>query len=520
LHLNISTNENTIEELALKKYSIFIHNTRNYKKLFFTFNKENTNYKIVIEKKELSKGIHIITIFNENNIPVLERLIFNEFEDALNTKLKIRNLKTTYDSTFVSVANTSNEKMYVSASFLPSKTKAYKPKHTIKSTLLLKPYLKGFIEKPQNYFYPNKNSRKNLDLLLLTQGWSKYNWSTIFNSLPSANFEFENGIDLELKTNKVLKPKQFLLMYSTDNNLIRTIPHNIDTYSLKNTFIKKNSTIDFAIRSNDNFHKITPVLTYSKNSLYESIDVKKFPKSKNIELQVSNFKTIRKGVVVLDNVVIKANKIKYDDKPYGGTTMLNAVKMEDLIISPGELVTDFLIGKRFGIDPNAIDLFIERRIPVGCIDGNDLITCQRRNVRVYLDGQEITASLWNIQNMYLDTIKQIYYGRDPGMFAEVIYIYTLSPKETTRKKAVYTEVRVPVGFSMNKEYYTPKYPSFLNETYANYGAIYWKPNIVIEANSKIEFSIPKNYQKEMRVFFEGISEKNTLISKENIIQLD
>ena len=53
----------------------------------------------------------------------------------------------------------------------------------IEAAFLLTPYLKGYIEKPSYYF--NNTDRKKLielDLLLLTQGWSKYDWNDIFYS--------------------------------------------------------------------------------------------------------------------------------------------------------------------------------------------------------------------------------------------------------------------------------------------------------------------------------------------------
>lgn len=47
------------------------------------------------------------------------------------------------------------------------------------SSLLLSPYLKGYIEKPAQYFdYKNEQRFDQLEALMLTQGWTKLDWST------------------------------------------------------------------------------------------------------------------------------------------------------------------------------------------------------------------------------------------------------------------------------------------------------------------------------------------------------
>ena len=64
------------------------------------------------------------------------------------------------------------------------------------------PFIKGF----KNI---NRKKLNELDLLLLTQGWSKYDWNNIFKKPPINNFEFENGIDVTVNLNNSLKKNQF-----------------------------------------------------------------------------------------------------------------------------------------------------------------------------------------------------------------------------------------------------------------------------------------------------------------------
>ena len=527
--LIINTNEETLEIITNNKYKIFIHNSRNYKSYHFNFNSNNLTYKLKLNKNELLKGINIITLFNNKNIPIAEKIIFNESED-LYSKISIKNSKLENDSLSLEIINNSKDNIFYSASILPVNTKAYNPKNNIKSTILLKPYIKGYIQNPEYYFDKTKKDRlKNLNLLFLTQGWSKFNWDNIFSATPKTNYSFENGIQITAKLNSKLKKNQSVLLYSKDNNLVRDIKNTNNPLILKNTFLKKNSIIDFALRSNGNYFKITPVLSYSKTSIIDRLDLNKLEKSKNLELEISNFKSLSKGREILDEVVLKANKLKYNNNAYGANTMLTSFKMEEIMITSGELVADFLEFKRFNVEKqNGTISFIGRRginpSNSNRIDsvsnGGDANTRQRRSVRIYLDDLEITDALWFLDSMYLDTVKEILFGREPSGIAEVIYIYTLTPQEYSTKVAEFSKVKVPIGFINSKVYYNPEYPSYLDETYKNFGAVFWISNNNISNNSKVNIKVPANLQTGFKIFIEGISSTGKLISQKNTIEIE
>ena len=527
--LNILTNNKSLNVLNGKKYRVFIHNTRSYKSIFFDFNNIDKNYVLLLKKQELFKGANIITLFNEKNQPLLERLIFNDLEDS-SSNIKVTTSKINYDSIRATVINYSKEKIFLSSSFLPSSTKAYEPNNNIKSQILLKPYVKGFIENANYYFNASKNKSKDLDLLLLTQGWSKYSWNNIFNNPPKDNFNFENGIDLKLTIKEKLSPKRAVMMFSKENNLIKEFKSNQNPIVLKNTFIKKNSSVDFGLKINDKLLEILPYITYSNYSIKETLNKKHLINYNNFELEVSNFKDLSKDVTVLDEVILEAPKKKINSEPYGAITMLNSVKMKNMIIPSGETIIDFLQFKGFKYTgfkflPKGISQrgrkFTKYDSEGEIIESTSMSEKKDEllspEVRVFLDNNEITFNLWIIESMYTNTVKEVFYGRDPGKVAQVIYIYTLSPQEYASKNSLYSTVKIPIGFNQEKEYYSPKYPSYTNSTYKEFGAIFWKPNIILEPNKAITFSVPKNYQKDAIIFIEGISESGQLISKNQLL---
>ncbi|MBN2868685.1 MAG: hypothetical protein JXK08_08450 [Flavobacteriaceae bacterium] len=415
--LNILTNKKSLNILNGKKYRVFIHNTRSFKNIFFDFNNTDKNYVLLLKKQELFKGVNIITLFNEKNQPVLERLIYNDLENT-SYKIKVTTSKIKYDSIQATIINYSNEKIFLSSSFLPSSTKAYEPNNNIKSQILLQPYIKGFIENANYYFNASKNKSKDLDLLLLTQGWSKYSWNNIFNNTPTDNFNFENGIDVTLTFKEKLNSKQSILIFSDKNNLVKEIKDNQSPVELTNLYLKKDSDFNFGLKFNENTLKINPYINYYNYSLKDVFDKKNLILNKNFEIKVSNFKDLPSNVTVLEEVILKADKKVKEIKPYGVATILTNVKMKDVLIPSGETIIDFLKFKGYGYVNDSI---LPRRK-------------KSRYVRVYLDNNEITNSLWIIESMYTNTVKEVYYGANPGRVNEEIHIYTLSPQEYASKK--------------------------------------------------------------------------------------
>merc|ERR1712065_47473 len=127
-----------------------------------------------IKNDKLFKGTNIITIFNENNTPILERMIFNHSK-VLFARPVVSKLFSSKDSTLVAIQNVSDEKAFMSASFLPVSTLAKDSKVDIYGKFLLEPFVKGDIENAAYYFSDvNRKKLNELDQLLLTQGWSKY----------------------------------------------------------------------------------------------------------------------------------------------------------------------------------------------------------------------------------------------------------------------------------------------------------------------------------------------------------
>lgn len=495
--LNILTNNKSLNVLNGKKYRVFIHNTRSFKNIFFDFNNTDKNYLLLLKKQELFKGINIITIFNEKNQPVLERLIFNDLDDVFN-QIKVTTSKIKYDSVQATVTNYSKEKIFLSSSFLPSNTKAYKPNNNIKSQILLQPYVKGFIENANYYFNTSKNKSKDLDLLLLTQGWSKYNWGNIFNNPPKDNFNFENGINITLTFKEKLSSKQSVLIFSEENNLAKEIKLNNNIYVLKNAFIKKNSKLNLSLLNNNNSIKLNPILTYSNFEISDrlNLDHIKFLEE-NIKTEENfNINDFMKDTEVLEEVILVGEK-KYENEAEGIASSFKKVDLKNTAFTKNKLI-DYIH------ETSRAFRFSEHYLKT-----------------IYFNNVNVTNHMFSsLRNIEMSEVREIRLGTKIHGKGREMHIYTYSNKELDKLNKSSALVDVLAGFNQEKEYYSPKYPSFSNSTYKEFGALFWKPNIILEPNKSITFNVPKNYQKDAIIFIEGISESGQLISKNQLLSFE
>ena len=169
---------------------------------------------IQLPRAQFPEGVAQLTLFDETNKPVCERLVFINKNEQIAVALTPG--KTTYknrEKVDLTITTTTAGGKPVAANLSLAAVdarlapEADSGSATILSHLLLASDLTGMVEQPDYYFNPtNQNRLAHLDLLLMTQGWRRFTWTDILSGkIPPVRHTPERGLSL---TGRVVRPNQ------------------------------------------------------------------------------------------------------------------------------------------------------------------------------------------------------------------------------------------------------------------------------------------------------------------------
>ncbi|MBW4889575.1 hypothetical protein KXQ82_07605 [Mucilaginibacter sp. HMF5004] len=154
------------------------------------------------------EGIAAITLYDDHSVPLCERLVY--VRKPGNYALKVNTDKALYKSkekVTVKIKLDKTQHANLSLSAIDENVSAVKPENIL-TYLELTSELKGVIEHPERYFdTTNTNRYKQLDLLLLTQGWRDFVWKRIADTTLKISYEVEQAISITGRVRKVWADK-------------------------------------------------------------------------------------------------------------------------------------------------------------------------------------------------------------------------------------------------------------------------------------------------------------------------
>lgn len=521
VNLIFKTNESSLKVLKNRKYLLTIHNGHNLKVKEFSI-PESENFYQTIKNKDLFDGINIFTIFEkENKIPILERIYFKN-NSKFNNSISLSNIISKQDSSTVVLKiddkidpkKTNN----LSISVLPKATKSYTYSSNIVSQTYLEPYVKGFVENANYYFSSNDKSVKyNLDLLLITQGWSSYDWYDIFTK-PIIKYPFENGIDIVANLNSKedknfviypikKNPSTFYELSSNDKSFIRKGLFPFENEKLKISALDKKNRVSkpklyiqfypFQLYENDNSSSIT------RKSTNFNID-------SEISFEISNFLQINKDVEVLDEVVIKANKEQKRRDSIQRRSWGNVRFLDDFDRNWGLTLAAYL--SNFGYDARDYDGFLtikdlrpntpNNNVPLLILD--DMILLDYSFLGRY--------TLENVDYIEINRTGQGYGVRGAGGIIKIKTDPRLRMQNSKTEDGI-QYYNFPLTFSSPDKFYVPTYNDINSKFYNYFGVLDWKPNVKIDENGVAKFKISKSNINNYILFVEGVFNNNQFVSK-------
>ena len=169
-----------------------------------------------LERKMLQTGVSRISLFSGEGEPLCERLFFVQNNDQLRLQIqadktvckkkeKMELLLNAKSATEIPVKGQFSMTI-INENLMPADEKN---ERNILTDLLLTSDLRGYVEEPNYYFKDSsEEARKNLDLLMLTQGYRQFEWKQVLdNDTSGLVFHPEKGIEISGKiTNLSDKP--------------------------------------------------------------------------------------------------------------------------------------------------------------------------------------------------------------------------------------------------------------------------------------------------------------------------
>ncbi|MEI6049695.1 MAG: TonB-dependent receptor plug domain-containing protein [Bacteroidota bacterium] len=201
------------------------------KTIRYKINAPVTNF--VIPTDDLPDGILMLSLSTLEDLPLSERLVYNQREAPLSIRIETDKLfyskrepvslkiSLSGDSTLEKKGNVSlavvNESLTEKISQFP---------RTISSWFLLESDVHGFIEDPSYYFDPLNTERfRDLDLLLRTQGWRDFAWKYDTTYFPPENGFTLSGRLKRYYGNKSLEGSRVSIgIFGSGHRFLTTVP--------------------------------------------------------------------------------------------------------------------------------------------------------------------------------------------------------------------------------------------------------------------------------------------------------
>lgn len=212
--LKISTN------MGSQPVYIFVHNGHNVLSAKTITPGADGTATINIDNAAMAQGINHITLFNANKQPVCERLYFN--------RPKLMNIQAgalaQYNSRSPVSLNINANNAVGRPTAANLSLSVYKldeltnnaDADNITSYMWLSSELKGYIESPSYYFnLVTDETERALDNLLITQGWSRFNWDSVLNGGQTYAYlpEYDGHLVSALLTDASGKPARDIMGY-------------------------------------------------------------------------------------------------------------------------------------------------------------------------------------------------------------------------------------------------------------------------------------------------------------------
>jgi hypothetical protein len=528
----------------------------------YTLRMSSLNSFFNLPTDDLPDGIAMITLSGVNDIPLCERLVYiqnddearinietdkNEYNqrDSVNVKISLRVDSRVPQDAFLSLSAT--DKLFTDNSTgFPA---------TISSWFLLESDVRGPVEDPSYYFdFSNPGRLKDLDLLLLTQGWRDFKWK--YSSLeypPEYGFSITGKVRKRFADTPVENATVNIGFFENGKPVVRCIPADESGhFILRGIDLTGHATIIASLTDDkdklkgwlilDSTLYISPKISDIKSllSFVRMNETKSTEKNLPSFIQYSEFKTslnrkyklsdtIKPGEVSItakrQTLVEKAHS---ESHRYLRSTWVDqeyeVTPISKTYVNVGRLLTErFWIKPPRQFIPNAANPGIsssssqqsEMQSKIAELSSQQQGGPVRIEPIIMLNGLEVGWA--GIESIPIDWIARVDYVK--GRNAELIWgirgskgvisvVLKSNLYDNNTNVVYYTARKRFSGFSEPRVFYSPKHHATLEKDYKPdlRTTLFWEPNLKVQNNKNISLVYYNgDNSSTVKIIVEGIT---------------
>ena len=504
----------------------------------YSFKLDNEVLGLDLPVKDFSTGILQVTLLSGTGEPMNERMVFIQNSDQLN--ISVTTNKTLFakrENVQLSLNAKTNEGMPVNGNFSVSVVDESKvlvdedSENTILSYLLLTSDLKGYIEKPNYYFaHDSKETRNDLDALMLTQGYRRFVWKQLLNDnfATTAAFTPEKHIDiagtLKTKAGAPITNSNILLIEKVSGT---TLIQQTDAQGhFRFADMDFSGSTRFLLKMQSPSEKNGAVVTLDPPAPGPAVNPANLIESKyNAGADIlasmqgnqgTSFVTASNASTKLllqnDKTVETRSDNNYRSSKLGGSGSADQVIRADQIL-PGPSLTNSLKGVARGIDFSNGVAYLQNSMIVnaGKMGTEPMLIIEDGSVASNID--DVNPSDVETVEILKGINSSIYGVRGAAGVIVINTKQTTSPIKIGREMAPGLFAIAPAGFYKATEFYSPRYDASQpgNQLPDTRTTIFWKPDAATDANGNVLFNyFNADGAGSYRVEVEGIDSKGNL----------
>jgi hypothetical protein len=501
-----------------------------------------------IPTENLPTGVLQITVFNAQLVPLAERVVFvnnHNHEFITDVGIAVKNLNRK-GKNIIQIYSPDTIPTNLSVSITDGDLTT--EKNNIISQFLLCDDIKGYIHNPSYYFDSEEDSvQQNLDLVMLTHGWRRFNWKDVLNGTGTSTHYARDSDYIQIKgktfsaSNMKLPLGQKIILIlkgkdSTKQSLVIPVAQDgsfvlrgavfFDTMQVYYKFlgdkiIEGGSELTFQngflpARQNAISNGSTSAYLWTIADSTQTERLKYFAQ-KQAELEKLMKTTTLADVVVQSKVKSQIEILdqKYTSGMFGGGDAYQYDVINDTRAQSMYSVFQYLQGMVPGL-----------QITQGGGQGWQL-SWRGGTPELFLD--EVRSDVSMVENMpmsdvaYVKVFRPPFFGAIGGGSGGAIAIYTRKGGDTkpTATKGGGLSYKLLEGYSAYKQFYSPDYSGAAqNFTPDTRTTLYWQPYILTDGHNrkaKIEF-YNNDISKRLRVIIEGVNADGKLTRTEKMIE--